>query len=98
MEVVHYYIHNIANYLFIFVSHSWCVLQGRNVNTDDADEEEAPDITQWEAIVWLAILTLWVSLLSGYLVDAIQVRPTVAHFPWFCETGSALSAYMDFDL
>lgn len=46
--------------------------EGRNVNTDDADEEEAPDITQWEAIVWLAILTLWVSLLSGYLVDAIQ--------------------------
>ncbi|KAH7866037.1 hypothetical protein Vadar_014634 [Vaccinium darrowii] len=46
--------------------------EGRNINTDDADDEEAPDITQWEAIAWLAILTLWVSLLSGYLVDAIQ--------------------------
>lgn len=74
------------------------MLQGRNINVDDSAEEEAPEITQWEAIGWLAILTLWVSLLSGYLVDAIQVRPTVAHLPWFYETGSALSAYMDFDL
>ncbi|GAY49435.1 hypothetical protein CUMW_119070, partial [Citrus unshiu] len=38
----------------------------------DSDEEEAPELTQWEAIAWLAILTIWVSLLSGYLVDAIQ--------------------------
>ncbi|XP_058226974.1 vacuolar cation/proton exchanger 2-like [Rhododendron vialii] len=46
--------------------------EGRNINVDDSVEEEAPEITQWEAIGWLAILTLWVSLLSGYLVDAIQ--------------------------
>lgn len=43
----------------------------------DSDEEEAPELTQWEAIAWLAILTIWVSLLSGYLVDAIQVMSTV---------------------
>lgn len=54
--------------------HSCCMLQGRNISIDDSDEEEAPEITQWEAIGWLAILTLWVSLLSGYLVDAIQVK------------------------
>eukprot|EP00268_Persea_americana_P046970 TRINITY_DN4859_c0_g1_i4.p1 TRINITY_DN4859_c0_g1~~TRINITY_DN4859_c0_g1_i4.p1 ORF type:complete len:422 (+),score=70.87 TRINITY_DN4859_c0_g1_i4:717-1982(+) len=34
--------------------------------------EDAPEITQSEAIGWLAVLTIWVSLLSGYLVDAIQ--------------------------
>ncbi|CAI0410503.1 unnamed protein product, partial [Linum tenue] len=44
------------------------------VNNDEegADDEEAPEITQWESICWLAVLTLWISVLSGYLVDAIQ--------------------------
>lgn len=37
-----------------------------------AIEEEVADITQWEAIGWLSILTLWVSVLSGYLVDTLQ--------------------------
>ncbi|KAL2930382.1 Vacuolar cation/proton exchanger 2 [Bienertia sinuspersici] len=41
-------------------------------NTEDSDDDEVPEITYWEAISWLAILTLWVSVLSGYLVDAIQ--------------------------
>lgn len=44
----------------------------RESNAEDSDEDEAPEITMWEAIGWLAILTLWVSVLSGYLVDAIQ--------------------------
>ncbi|KAK9131572.1 hypothetical protein Sjap_012059 [Stephania japonica] len=37
-----------------------------------SDDEEIPEITMWEAIGWLSVLTLWVSILSGYLVDAIQ--------------------------
>ena len=37
------------------------------------DEDEEPEISYGEAIIWLAILTLWISVLSGYLVDAIQV-------------------------
>ncbi|XP_019194228.1 PREDICTED: vacuolar cation/proton exchanger 2-like [Ipomoea nil] len=41
-------------------------------DTEDSDEEEIPEILQWEAIGWLAILTLWISVLSGYLVDAIE--------------------------
>ncbi|CAA2933748.1 vacuolar cation proton exchanger 3-like [Olea europaea subsp. europaea] len=41
-------------------------------NNEDWYEDEAPEITQWEAIVWFAVLTLWISVLSGYLVDAIQ--------------------------
>ncbi|RRT82134.1 hypothetical protein B296_00020662 [Ensete ventricosum] len=41
-------------------------------NENDSDDEEASEITQWEAISWLAVLTVWVSILSGYLVDAIQ--------------------------
>lgn len=47
-------------------------VEGEEENHDDSDEEEAPELTQWEAVGWLAILTVWVSILSGYLVDAIQ--------------------------
>lgn len=36
--------------------------------------EDDSEIYAWEAIGWLAILTVWVSILSGYLVDAIQVN------------------------
>ncbi|CAN4085086.1 unnamed protein product [Withania somnifera] len=41
-------------------------------NSEDSEEEEAPEITQWVAIGWLAVLTIWISVLSGYLVDAIE--------------------------
>nr|WMS59629.1 CAX3 [Impatiens uliginosa] len=44
----------------------------RNSNVESSEEEEVPEITQLESMVWLGILTLWISLLSGYLVDAIQ--------------------------
>lgn len=45
----------------------------RNSNVESSEEEEeVPEITKWESMVWLGILTLWISLLSGYLVDAIQ--------------------------
>ncbi|KAE9587867.1 putative sodium/calcium exchanger membrane region [Lupinus albus] len=40
-------------------------------NSEISDEEEL-ELSKWEAIVWLAILTAWVSVLSGYLVDAIE--------------------------
>ncbi|KAL3825040.1 hypothetical protein ACJIZ3_021069 [Penstemon smallii] len=46
--------------------------EGTDNNEEDSDEDEVPEITHWEAIGWLAVLTLWISVLSGYLVDAIQ--------------------------
>uniref|UniRef100_A0A453HY73 Sodium/calcium exchanger membrane region domain-containing protein n=1 Tax=Aegilops tauschii subsp. strangulata TaxID=200361 RepID=A0A453HY73_AEGTS len=36
------------------------------------DEEDEKEIAQGEAISWLFVLTIWISILSGYLVDAIQ--------------------------
>eukprot|EP00262_Sarcandra_glabra_P000094 TRINITY_DN1012_c0_g2_i1.p1 TRINITY_DN1012_c0_g2~~TRINITY_DN1012_c0_g2_i1.p1 ORF type:complete len:436 (+),score=65.26 TRINITY_DN1012_c0_g2_i1:178-1485(+) len=39
---------------------------------ENSDEEEGPEITLWEAICWLAALTVWISVLSEFLVDAIQ--------------------------
>lgn len=39
----------------------------------EGDEDEAPEISKWESIIWLTILTLWISVLSEYLVNAIEV-------------------------
>ncbi|KAJ4849002.1 Vacuolar cation/proton exchanger 2 [Turnera subulata] len=43
-----------------------------NQSWSHEEEEEAPEISKWEAIMWLFVLTLWISVLSDYLVDAIQ--------------------------
>lgn len=42
---------------------------GDQASTDD----EVPEISKWESIVWLGIITAWISILSEYLVDAIEV-------------------------
>nr|CAB3488512.1 unnamed protein product [Digitaria exilis] len=41
-------------------------------NEDATEEEEEAEIGMWEAVTWLAVLTLWVSVLSEYLVNAIE--------------------------
>ncbi|RVW46217.1 Vacuolar cation/proton exchanger 5 [Vitis vinifera] len=41
----------------------------------EGDEDEAPEISKWESIIWLTILTLWISVLSEYLVNAIECYP-----------------------
>ncbi|KAJ4761326.1 vacuolar cation/proton exchanger [Rhynchospora pubera] len=41
-------------------------------SAEPEDEEEEPEIGLWESVAWLALLTLWVSILSEYLVNAIQ--------------------------
>lgn len=47
-------------------------------NDEGPDDDEVPEINPWEAMGWLAMLTLWISLLSGYLVDAIQVTKSAS--------------------
>ncbi|XP_059644883.1 vacuolar cation/proton exchanger 2-like [Cornus florida] len=64
-----------ASYLFFQLKSQKKLYNPIDEETDPAEnseEEEAPEITQWEAIGWLAVLTMWVSVLSGYLVEAIQ--------------------------
>lgn len=51
--------------------------QGRGENVGDAESIEAPAMLKWEAIAWLAILTIWISVLSDYLVNAIDVSSLV---------------------
>ncbi|KAK9289617.1 hypothetical protein L1049_007774 [Liquidambar formosana] len=48
------------------------VNEGESQPEGSTDDEEAPEISKWEAIVWLSILTAWISVLSEYLVDAIE--------------------------
>lgn len=45
-----------------------------NDDEEDSEEDDVPEITYCEAMVWLAVITLWISVLSGYLVDTIQVH------------------------
>ncbi|KAJ4730292.1 Vacuolar cation/proton exchanger [Melia azedarach] len=46
-----------------------------------SDDEEAPEISKQESIIWLFILTAWISILSGYLVDAIEGASTDLKIP-----------------
>nr|GEU79806.1 vacuolar cation/proton exchanger 3-like isoform X1 [Tanacetum cinerariifolium] len=70
--IVHYPKVQRFNQTAAIVSSGLLLMAERENNEDDSEDEEAPEITMWEAIAWLTILTLWVSVLSGYLVDAIQ--------------------------
>ncbi|GAV68425.1 Na_Ca_ex domain-containing protein [Cephalotus follicularis] len=39
---------------------------------EEDDDDEAAEISQWESIIWLSLITAWISVLSEYLVDAIE--------------------------
>lgn len=47
-------------------------LQDSGENDGDADEDESL-LGFWTSIGWLTILTIFISILSEYLVDAIEV-------------------------
>lgn len=49
------------------------ILQEEVPNEDATEEDEEVEISMWEAIAWLAVLTIWISVLSEYLVNAIEV-------------------------
>ncbi|KAM0017164.1 putative calcium/proton exchanger [Helianthus debilis subsp. tardiflorus] len=47
----------------------------KETSSDDggSDDEESPDISKYESVIWLSILTLVISVLSEYLVNTIEV-------------------------
>ncbi|CAN1848003.1 Vacuolar cation/proton exchanger 5 [Linum perenne] len=47
-------------------------LTEQSTEASDDDDDEAPEISKFESIVWLSIMTAWISILSEYLVDAIE--------------------------
>lgn len=44
----------------------------QNEENSDDDDDESPEISKWESIIWLSIMTAWISFLSEYLVNAIE--------------------------
>ncbi|KAL5581654.1 hypothetical protein UlMin_014096 [Ulmus minor] len=50
-------------------------------NVENSDDDEAPEISKWESIIWLSILTAWISVLSEYLVDAIEGASVKMNIP-----------------
>ncbi|KAK1323166.1 Vacuolar cation/proton exchanger 5 [Acorus calamus] len=38
----------------------------------NSDDDEVAEISFWEAMIWLTFFTVWIAVLSEYLVDAIQ--------------------------
>ncbi|KAK4369104.1 hypothetical protein RND71_012896 [Anisodus tanguticus] len=50
-------------------------------NDGSPDEEEAPEISKWGSIIWLSIMTLWIAVLSEYLVNAIEGASVAMSIP-----------------
>ncbi|KAK4438979.1 Vacuolar cation/proton exchanger 5 [Sesamum alatum] len=46
-----------------------------------SDDDEAPDMSKWESIMWLFILTSLISVLSVYLVNAIEGASVAMNIP-----------------
>lgn len=50
-------------------------------NGESSDNEEDPEISKWESIIWLSIMTAWISILSEYLVNAIEGASVALNIP-----------------
>lgn len=48
-------------------------MQEGNQNGEVTDDDESPEISKWESVIWLSIMTAWISILSEYLVNTIEV-------------------------
>ena len=48
---------------------------------DDDDDDEEPEITFWSGIFWLSVFTLFISLLSDYVVDTLEGAAKSIGFP-----------------
>ncbi|KAH7860202.1 hypothetical protein Vadar_010581 [Vaccinium darrowii] len=46
-----------------------------------SDDKEAPEITRWESIIWLLILTALISYLSEYIVHAMEGASVALDIP-----------------
>ncbi|CAN1857043.1 Vacuolar cation/proton exchanger 2 [Linum perenne] len=62
-----------AAYLFFQLNNNRKTAEAtRAMEASDDDDDEPPEITKLESIIWLSIMTTWISVLSEYLVDAIE--------------------------
>ncbi|KAH7545460.1 hypothetical protein FEM48_Zijuj01G0096200 [Ziziphus jujuba var. spinosa] len=57
---------------YVSVAKSSIFLLEGNQNGEMTDDDESPEISKWESIIWLSIMTAWISILSEYLVNTIE--------------------------
>ncbi|XP_031113800.1 vacuolar cation/proton exchanger 5-like isoform X2 [Ipomoea triloba] len=50
-------------------------------NDGDSDDEEGPEISKWESVTWLFVLTVLITVLSEYLVNAIEGASVAMSIP-----------------
>ncbi|KAK3025515.1 hypothetical protein RJ639_042050, partial [Escallonia herrerae] len=50
-------------------------------NDGSLNDEEAPEISKWESVIWLSVLTAWISYVSEYLVNAIEGASVAMNMP-----------------
>ncbi|KAK0588922.1 hypothetical protein LWI29_007128 [Acer saccharum] len=55
--------------------------QGETPTEESSVDEEAPEISKWESIIWLSVFTAWISILSEFLVDAIEGASVALKIP-----------------
>ncbi|XP_020216289.1 vacuolar cation/proton exchanger 5 [Cajanus cajan] len=53
--------------------------EGQNGN--NSNDDESPNISKWESIIWLSVMTAWISILSEYLVGAIEGASSAWEIP-----------------
>ncbi|KAK6157071.1 hypothetical protein DH2020_011319 [Rehmannia glutinosa] len=62
---------------------SSCIMLEESQTDGCSDDNEEPDMSKWESIMWLFILTSLISVLSEYLVNAIEKYFIDIHsVPW----------------
>ncbi|CAK9165054.1 unnamed protein product [Ilex paraguariensis] len=57
------------------------VKEEESQNDGSSGDEEAPEISKCGSIIWLFILTVWISVLSEYLVNAIEGASVSLNIP-----------------
>lgn len=57
------------------------IAEGGTLPEEGSDDDEGPEISKWESVIWLSILTAWIAILSEYLVDAIEGASIVWKMP-----------------
>ncbi|KAL8158622.1 hypothetical protein V2J09_000159 [Rumex salicifolius] len=61
--------------------HNNSVHEGKGTMSSSADETELPEISMWESMIWLVILTIWVAVISEHLVKAIEGASVSMNIP-----------------
>uniref|UniRef100_A0A0R0EXA6 Sodium/calcium exchanger membrane region domain-containing protein n=1 Tax=Glycine max TaxID=3847 RepID=A0A0R0EXA6_SOYBN len=66
--VLHYTHTELKSQRSLYVS----VNEDESQNGNNSNDDESPDISKWETLIWLSVMTAWISILSEYLVGAME--------------------------